>query len=196
VKKIDLGPQGFVYPMPVTLVGSDRDGAASFMALAWVNRVQHSPPRLAVGMGKVHATADAIRAHGEFSVCFPDESMLRATDWCGLVSAKHGVDKASAFTVFRGTLEHAPMVAECPLCLECSVHKVVDLGSHELLVGDIEGTWTEERYLVDGKPDIAAMRPFVLTMPDNRYWRVGEHIGDAWSAGRGFEPPATPPSTA
>ncbi len=30
------------------------------------------------------------------------------------------------------------------------------------------------------------MRPFTLTMPDNRYWTVGEHIGDAWSVGRGY----------
>ncbi len=33
------------------------------------------------------------------------------------------------------------------------------------------------------------MRPFMLTMPDNRYWAVGEHVGDAWSIGRTYEPP-------
>jgi flavin reductase (DIM6/NTAB) family NADH-FMN oxidoreductase RutF len=186
-EKIDLGPQGFVYPMPMTLVGSDLAGGPTFMALAWMNRVQFTPPRVAVGANKNHSTNAGIREHGEFSVNFPDESMVAVTDWCGLSSARN-VDKAAHFDVYRGTLEHAPLVAECPLSLECRVFDVLDLGSHELFVADIVGTWTEERFLTDGKPDIAKMRPFVLTMPDNRYWRVGEHLADAWSVGREFAP--------
>jgi flavin reductase (DIM6/NTAB) family NADH-FMN oxidoreductase RutF len=188
--KIDLGKQGFLYPMPVTLIGADRADGPGFMPLAWVNRVQMVPARLAIGIGKSHATSEGIREHGQFSVCIPDESMVRVTDWCGLNSASRGVDKARQFQLFRGNLEHAPMIAECPLCIECTVWQVVDLGSHELFIGDIAGTWTEERFLAGGKPDATAMKPFVLTMPDNRYWGLGEVIGTAWSDGRTYEPTA------
>jgi flavin reductase (DIM6/NTAB) family NADH-FMN oxidoreductase RutF len=203
--KIDVGPQGFIYPMPMTLIGADLPGGAdtlggadsrgrpesapraNFLAAAWVNRCQPNPPRLVVALNAVHATNAGIREYGEFSVCIPSVDQVEVTDWCGIVSAKRGVDKASPFTLFRGSLEHAPMIAECPLCLECRVHQTVDLGSHELFVADIVGTWTEERFLLaDGKPDIAKLRPFVLTMPDNRYWAVGEQVGEAWSAGRSY----------
>ncbi len=188
-EKIDLGSQGFIYPMPMVLIGSDRGDRPTFMPAAWINRVQYTPARIAVGMNKSHATNEGIREHGEFSACIPDESMLELTDWCGLNSALRGADKASQFEVFRGRLAHAPLVSECPLCLECTVHKVVDLGSHELFIGEIAGTWTEQRYLDDGgNPDIEKMRPFMLTMPDNRYWRVGAQIGRAWAAGRSYEP--------
>jgi len=191
-RKINIGAQGFVYPMPVALVGSDLTEHPSFMTLAWVNRVQTNPPRLVAAMGKVHATNQGIRDHGQFSICFPDESMLAVTDWCGLASSTK-VDKSAEFTVFRGTLSHAPMIAECPLCLECKVHEVVDLGSHELFIADIVATWTESSYLTaDGKPDIVAMRPFTLTMPDNRYWQVGDELGKAWSEGRKYVPRGTP----
>jgi flavin reductase (DIM6/NTAB) family NADH-FMN oxidoreductase RutF len=82
------------------------------------------------------------------------------------------------------------MIAECPVSLECRLAQVVDLGSHELFVADIVATWTEDRFLDErGKPDITKVRPFTLTMPDNRYWAVGAQIGDAWSIGRTFEPP-------
>lgn len=185
--KIDLGAQGFIYPMPMTLVGADLEGGPSFKAVAWVTRVQPNPPRLATGLNKAHATNVGIREHGEFSVCFPSVDMVAVTDWCGVRSAAKGVDKAAPFSIFRGSLEHAPMIAECPFCLECRVHTVVDLGSHELFVADILASWTEGRFLTDGKPDVAKMRPFTLTMPDNRYWAVGEHVGDAWSAWRGYE---------
>jgi len=82
------------------------------------------------------------------------------------------------------------MIAECPVSLECRVWQVVDLGSHELFIADIVATWTEERYLDEnGRPDITKMRPFMLTMPDNRFWSVGEQLGDAWAIGRTFAPP-------
>jgi flavin reductase (DIM6/NTAB) family NADH-FMN oxidoreductase RutF len=188
MEKVDLGSQGFIYPMPVTLFGADLESGPNFKPVAWVTRVQPNPPRLAAGLNKSHATTGAIRRHGEFSICFPSVDMVAVTDWCGLHSANKGVDKAAPFTIFRGALEHAPMIAECPLCLECRVYTVVDLGSHDLVVADIVGTWTEERFLSDGKPDIRKLRPFTLTMPDNNYWAVGQHVGDAWSAGRDYQP--------
>jgi len=188
--RIDLGPQGFIYPMPMTLIGVDLESGPNFMPVAWINRVQSNPPRVATGMGKVHATNMGIREHGEFSVNIPSVDMVAVTDWCGLVSANRGADKTGPFEIVRGTLEHAPMIAECPLSLECRIHQVVDLGSHELFVADIVACWTEERFLDErDKPDITKLRPFTLTMPDNRYWAVGEQVGDAWSIGRSFESP-------
>ncbi len=184
--KVDIGPQAFIYPMPVVLVGADIDSGPNFMPMAWVNRVQYSPPRLALGMGKSHATHAGVVAHGELSVNVPSVDMVEITDWCGLNSASRGSDKSGLFTVFRGALDHAPMIAECPLAMECRIHTTVDLGSHDLLVVDIVGSWTEERFLEGGKPDITAMRPFMLTMPDNRFWAVGDQVADAWSVGRRF----------
>jgi flavin reductase (DIM6/NTAB) family NADH-FMN oxidoreductase RutF len=186
-ERIDLGPQGFIYPMPMALVGADLPERPNFMPIAWLNRVQFNPPRLACGMGKAHATNAGIREHGEFGISIPSRDMIEATDWCGLNSATKGADKAAAFTVARGSLEHAPMIAECPLSLECRVMQTVDLGSHELFIADIVSTWTERDYVdEDGKPDITKMRPFVLTMPDNRYWSVGDYLGPAWAIGRDF----------
>jgi flavin reductase (DIM6/NTAB) family NADH-FMN oxidoreductase RutF len=189
--RVDIGPQGFFYPMPMTLVGADLPSGPNFMPIAWINRVQYSPPRVVAGMGKVHATNAGIREHGEFSVNIPSVDMVAVTDWCGLNSASRGADKCAAFDVVRGSLAHAPMIAECPLSLECRVVQVVDLGSHELFVADIVATWTEERFLDDaGRPDITKVRPFTLTMPDNRYWAVGEQVGEAWAIGKTFEPPS------
>lgn len=185
MNKIDLGPQGFLYPMPVTIVGADLASGPDFMPVAWVNRYQLKPPRLVVGIAKVRATHGGIREHAEFSVCIPNVDQVRITDWCGLYSAHSGIDKAADFTVFRGTLQHAPMIAECPLCLECRVYRTVDLETHDLFLADIVGTWTEQRFLLsDGKPDMGLMRPFVLSMPDNRYWGIGEPIARAWHVGR------------
>jgi len=32
--------------------------------------------------------------------------------------------------------------------------------------------------------DPLKLRPFMLTMPDNSYWTLGERVGEAWSMGK------------
>ena len=78
--KVNIGDQGFIYPMPMTLVGADLASGPNFMPIAWINRVQMSPPRLAAGMNKAHATNAGIREHGEFSVCLPSVDQVAVTD--------------------------------------------------------------------------------------------------------------------
>jgi len=62
--RTDIGPQGFLYPMPVTLVGADLPSGPNFMTVAWINRVESKPPLIAAGLNKNHATNAGIREHG------------------------------------------------------------------------------------------------------------------------------------
>lgn len=183
MSKVQLDPNAFIYPMPVTLVGATVAGRVNFLAVAWVTRVNLNPPLLAVAINRRHFTPPGIREHGNFSVNCPSADMLEQTDYCGLVSGRQA-DKSGLFEVFYGKLKTAPMIRECPLCLECSLNQVVELPSQYLFIGEIVAAYTEEHYLTDGKPDIHKMNPLVLTMPDNNYWTVGEHAGRAWSAGK------------
>ncbi len=189
--RVNLGPQGFLYPMPVTLVGADLPSGPNFMALSWICRAESKPPRIVCAMNRSHATNEGIRQHGEFSVNLPGADQMAVTDWCGLKSAHRGVDKAAPFTIERRTLEHAPLIAECPWSMECRVVQVLDLGIHELFIAEPVATWAERRFLdPSGRPDVTRMSPFMLTMPDNRYWALGAQIGEAWSDGRDFTPTA------
>jgi flavin reductase (DIM6/NTAB) family NADH-FMN oxidoreductase RutF len=97
------------------------------------------------------------------------------------------VDKGGLFEVFYGKLRTAPMIEECPLCMECKLVQTIEFPTNTLFIGEIIGSYAEERCLTDGKPDIKKMDPLLLTMPDNRYWRVGEYAGKAWGSGKGFK---------
>ncbi|UCE79589.1 MAG: hypothetical protein JSV13_02855 [Nitrospiraceae bacterium] len=44
--------------------------------------------------------------------------------------------------------------------------------------------YTKYRYVTDSEPDIEKIRPFLLTLPDNRFWSIGDCLGKAWSAGK------------
>ena len=56
-----------------------------------------------------------------------------------------------------------------------------------LFIGEVKGAWCDESYLDGKSPDYNRIGAFFLTMPDNRYWALGENIGNAWSDGRGYK---------
>ena len=173
----------FCLPWAQTILGTHYQGKVNFMALDWLTRVNVTPAMLGICVNRNHASCEAIAATGEFSVNLPSADMVAKTDYTGLVSAKR-VDKSNLFQVFYGDLAAAPMIEECPLTLECKLYQEVALPSHAFFIAEIINIFTEDRYLTDGKPDAAKIKPFVLTMPDNRYWALGECIGKAWQEGK------------
>jgi flavin reductase (DIM6/NTAB) family NADH-FMN oxidoreductase RutF len=185
--KIKIDNNGRLYPMPMTVVGTTVKGQPNYLAVAWVCRVNSSPPMMGVALGKGHHTNKGIREHKEFSVNVPGADLIKAVDYVGLVSGEK-VDKSKIFESFYGQLKHAPMIRSCPLTMECKVVNTVELPADEFFIGEIVGVYTEERYLTDGKLDIHKMKPFTLTMPDNGYWSMGELLGKAWDIGKDFKP--------
>ena len=186
MEKIKIDNNGFVYPMPMTVVGAMVESKPNFLAVAWVCRVNFAPPLIGIALGKKHHTNKGIRKYKEFSVNIPGVDLIKPVDYVGLVSGEK-TDKSKVFESFYGQLKYAPMIRQCPLTMECKVTNTVDLPADEFFIGEILGVYTEDQYLTDGKPDIQKMKPFMLTMPDNGYWSVGERVGKAWSIGKGLK---------
>ncbi len=155
--KVDLGAQVAPYPMPVVLVCANVKGKANFLAIAWFMEAAISPPKVAVALNKAHYTNQGIKENKTFSVNIPTEDLVKATDYCGLVSGSEA-DKSGIFDVFYGKVETAPMITECPVNLECRLDKVIDNGSNEMFIGNILSTFTEERYLTAGAVDIKKVK--------------------------------------
>jgi flavin reductase (DIM6/NTAB) family NADH-FMN oxidoreductase RutF len=187
--KVDLGAKIASYPMPVVLVGANVDEKPNFLAIAWFVNVGYRPPKVAVALNKAHYTNQGIKENKTFSVCIPSEDMMAATDYCGLVSGSK-VDKSTVFDVFYGKLKTAPMITDCPVNIECKLDKVIDNGQHELFIGDVVSTYTEEKYLTQETVDLQKARPLMASpIPPNglEYHTVGEPKGKAYSVGKNFK---------
>ena len=184
--KINLGSTIPAYPMPVSLVGAHVDGKANFLAVAWFSMVSYKPPRIAIALGKGHYTNPGIKENKTFSVCLPSEDMAEITDYCGIVSGKK-TDKSEIFNLFYGELNTAPMIIDCPLNMECTLVEIVESSLNEIFIGEIVGTYTEERFLSDGKSDFKKIKPLILSQPDTSYWRLGEPLAKAWSIGKKYK---------
>ena len=173
----------FCLPWTQTILGTHYEGKINFMALDWLTRVNFKPAMLGICVNRIHASNEAIRNTGEFSVNVPSVDMVEITDYTGLVSGKN-VDKSGLFEFFYGQLKTAPMIKQCPVSMECKVIQTVDLPTNTFFIAEIIDIYSEDRFLTEGKPDVKKMNPFLLTMPDNRFWSIGECVGRAWNAGK------------
>ncbi len=173
----------FCLPWTQTILGTHLNGKVNFMALDWITRVNFKPAMIGICVNKNNASHDAIIDTGEYSINLPSVNIVELTDYTGLVSGNR-VDKSDLFEVFYGELKAAPMISDCPLSIECKLSQTVDLPTNSFFIADIVNIHIEEQFLTDGTPDMKKIKPFLLTMPDNNFWAIGENVGKAWNDGK------------
>jgi len=179
--KTKLGSQNVLYPSLTVLVGAMVRGRPNFITIAHVGILTHS--HISLGMNKVHYTNLGIKEHETFSVNIPSEKLVKETDYVGLVTGEK-VDKSQLFDLFYGELKTAPMIKECPLNMECRLERIVDFPSHDVFVGEVVGTYSDDSVLTDGKVDVSKVRPLLFDMPLKKYRSLGEPVADCWNTGK------------
>jgi flavin reductase (DIM6/NTAB) family NADH-FMN oxidoreductase RutF len=170
----------------VALAGAKVGGKPNFMTVAWFSRVDYQPSRLAIAINKNHHTTCGVEEHGTFSLNLPGRDLVVPVDYMGMHSGEK-VDKAGVFDVFYGDLGTAPMIEQCPLCVECRVIEKVDLTVDRIYVGEEVAVYAEEAVLTEGRADLAKVQPYVLSMPANEYYAVGELFAKAWRVGQEYK---------
>lgn len=185
--KKSLGPQAFLYPLPAVLIGSyDAKGSPNVMTAAWVGIAASEPLSLAVSIRPMRWTHDAILQRKAFTVGIPTEAMAVETDYVGIVSGRRADKTARAgFDMVRAEKVDAPYVAQCPVILECSLSRSLDLGSHTMMIGLIVDVKADPASLnKDGAPDPALFKPLLFDSATRAYYGMGAPVGEAFSIGK------------
>lgn len=169
-------PGTYLYPLPVVLVSCGLGDEANIITLSWVGTVCSAPPMIGIAVRPSRHSHHLIREVGEFVVNLPAADQARAADYCGRVSGKDA-DKwgACGFTRAAGVQVRVPLIAECPVNIECRLRHTIPLGSHDLFIGEVVAVHIDEAVLDEGgRVDFARLAPFLYTGRD--YWRLGERL--------------------
>lgn len=181
--KIEIDNGVAPFAKPAVFLGAMVNGRPNFMNLAWLTRISFKPHLWALSVPKTRYTAQGIREQGKFSICMPGKDLVVELDYCGITSGAKE-DKSKLFTTFYGELEHVPMIKECPVCVELTVFKEVEIADRLLIVGEVQHIYTEECYLTDGKLDQDKIGILSYTQPPSAYYLLGEKVADAFSVGK------------
>lgn len=179
--KKKIGGKNLLYPSLTVLVGATVNSKPNFLTVAHVGILTLS--LVSLGINKAHYTNGGIKENKTFSINIPSREMVVETDYCGIVSGRD-TDKSNLFDIFYGELKTAPMISKCLVNMECRLHSVIDLKTHEIFIGDPVETYVDDSLLNNGKIDIAKLNPLLFDMSSVKYFALGEEIAGCWDVGK------------
>jgi flavin reductase (DIM6/NTAB) family NADH-FMN oxidoreductase RutF len=175
MKKTMLKPDTWLFPLPAAMVSCMTEkGVPNIITLSWIGIVCSKPPMLSISVTPERHSHKIIKKAGNFVVNLTGEAQLQATDYCGTHSGRD-IDKFAelGLTAVKGSLVSSPMIAECPINLECEIRHSLRLGSHEMFISEIVAMHAGEEYLdKNGRPDLDKIKPLVYC-PGAREYRGG-----------------------
>lgn len=175
--KIERRPSTLFYPCPVVLVTCvDEKGNPNIITLAWVGVACSDPPTISIGVRPRRHSHKLIEETGEFVVNIPTVDILRETNYCGQVSGRdHDKFAETKLTPEPAKQVKPPLIKECPVNLECTLQKIVKIGSHDLFLGQVVAVHVEQTILDEkGRLDYSKARPFVYNQGE--YWSLKQRL--------------------
>ncbi|KAL0231896.1 hypothetical protein PCE1_002893 [Barthelona sp. PCE] len=196
MSRVSIKP-GTQYPAATGLyvLGSEHDGARSFLALSWCTRFSSSPKKAlwVAGINRRHNTLAMIREVGTFSMSIVSPDWADKADAMGLKSSR-AVDKASFVDgIEHTTMLNMPFPTEARVVMDC---RLVDINEIEgvpnaMVTFEVVGAEAKEECVRNSVCTHEAVDPLVFLMGNdgNVYHRLdfsegGSYVANAWSAGR------------
>ncbi len=177
MKKVAKKPSTALYPLPAVLVSCGEGSDANIITLAWAGTLCSDPPLVGIGVRPSRHSHPLIEAEEAFVVNMPRADQAGWVDHCGMVS---GSDEnkwaACGFTQGECSKLRIPLIRECPVNIECELRQVLQLGSHDLFIGEVVAVQMDEDVLNEqGQLDVVKTDP--LAYVSGEYRRVGELLG-------------------
>lgn len=154
-----LEPNTTFYPVAVALITTGGD-TPNVMACNRIASCSAEPPRLSLSVRPVRYSHQLIQQTGEFVVNLPTPEQTILTDYVGVVTGRKenkleiaGLRLATALKV------KTPLLADCPVNIECIVEREIELDSHTMFIGLVQAVHVEEALLdANGDVDFARVR--------------------------------------
>lgn len=178
VKKQVWGPATLLSPVPAVMVScATKDGRPNIITIAWEGTVCSTPPLISVSIRPERHSYNVIKESGEFVVNLPSVNELMATDYCGVASGRD-VDKfeKTGLTAVRGSKVAAPIIAECPVNIECRVRRTIELGSHAMFLAEIVAIQVSD-HLVNQAGRLALEKADLTAFAHGDYYALGRKLG-------------------
>ena len=177
--KVSWKPGTLIYPLPAALVScGSKPEDYNLITISWMGTVCTNPPMCYISVRKERHSYDLIKNAGEFVINLTNEEMAYAADWCGVKSGKDFNKFAEMkLTPVKGEKVDAPIVDESPLCIECKVKEIIELGSHDMFIADVVNVQADRRYIDSVTDTFKLSEAKLIAYSHGHYYKLGEEIG-------------------
>lgn len=178
MSKIIWKGSALLAPVPPALVTCGTMEQPNVLTIAWTGIVCTHPAMTYISVRPSRHSYKMIQETGEFVINLPTSAMGRITDFCGMKSgAKVNKIQKCNLTLAEASQVSAPLLADCPVSLECRVTSEQALGSHTMFLAEIVAVQVEERF-VDSKGKLNLQQAGLLAYAHGEYFALGRKCGD------------------
>ena len=175
--KIKWRGGALIAPLPPVMVTSGDMDISNIMTVGWTGITKTIPPKTYISVRPKRHSYNIIKERGEFVINLTPASLVKAADYCGIYTGAK-VDKFAKCNITKeaATEVKAPLIAECPLALECRVTDIISLGSHDMFLADIVAVDVDEN-LLDKEGKLHIDRAGLAAYAHGEYFELGKKIG-------------------
>ena len=161
----------------VSCGGGKSPYAPNIITVAWAGTICSDPAMLSISVRQERYSHEIICRTQEFVVNVPTASQAKITDWCGMKSGRD-VDKfaETRLTPLPATQVKCPIIADCPLNIECKVVKTIPLGTHDMFLAKIVAVSIADS-LLDRRGKLATEHADLLAYAHSEYHALGRKVG-------------------
>lgn len=175
MSKKKLEPKAMLFPTPLALVTTiNLEGRPNIITVTCIGIACAKPPMIAIAIHPWTYSHSLLKEVGEFVVNIPSEGLLEAVKYCGRVSGKDEDKFAGArLTPIPASEVKPPLIKESPVNLECKVKHFIELGMHNLFIGEVVATHVDEGILANNKLDVEGCAPMTCVKGVGGYRSLG-----------------------
>lgn len=165
-------------PVPVVMLTCrSKGGKPNIITVAWAGTICSDPPMLSVSIRPTRHSYHIIKESGEFVVNIPSSRLAAIVDTCGVISgSKVDKFKETGLTPMPAKKVKVPIIAECPVNIECRVRKSMELGTHVLFLAEIVAVQVSSHLITrDGKLDLE--KAGLIAYAHGNYYALGKDLG-------------------
>ena len=165
-------------PVPAVMVSvADRENRPNIITVAWAGTVCTNPPMVSISVRPSRHSYHIIEETGEFVINLTTAELVKACDYCGVVSGRD-VDKFAQTGLTPMPVEHvhAPAIAESPVNIACRVVESRPLGSHTMFLAEVLGVTVDDAYL-DESDRLHINDAGLVMYSHGEYFSLGEKLG-------------------
>ena len=167
----------FIYPIPAVMVSCGTMEKANIITVAWTGILNTNPATCYISVRPERYSHGIIKKNGEFVINLTNQELAYATDWCGVKTGAK-VDKFKEMHLHKekANFVKAPLILESPVCVECKVREIVELGSHDMFIADVLSIDVDNKYIDEnGSFDISKCN--LIAYANGGYYTLGKKIG-------------------
>jgi flavin reductase (DIM6/NTAB) family NADH-FMN oxidoreductase RutF len=149
MEKVNANKKSCLQPMPKILVSCrGADGRNNALAVAYCGNCSYDPPMVMVGIVPSRFSYHMIEETKCFVVNLVGPGQKEIFDYLGSHSGSQEDKLAKCgAAVVNGEKVNAPILADCPVNIECTVVDSIMTGSHKMYVGKIEAVHCDKSYV-------------------------------------------------